>query len=78
MYACCGRRFYVLCLIAFGSITFGTLRMESVLLDVDPQRGQPFVQLSDGSVRNDFTFDDAKWDGVSWTPEISSFSTKKP
>ncbi|MBY0559611.1 MAG: hypothetical protein K2Q04_07125 [Hyphomicrobium sp.] len=52
--------------------------MESVLLDVDPQRGQPFVQLSDGSVRNDFTFDDAKWDGVSWTPEISSFSTKKP
>ncbi len=44
-----------LCAIALASIVIGTLRMQSVLLDVDPQRGQPFVQLSDGSVRNDFS-----------------------
>lgn len=46
----------LLCAIALLSIIVGTLRMQSVLLDVDPQRGQPFVQLSDGSVRNDFSF----------------------
>lgn len=46
----------VLCLLAFGSMAVGITRMESVLLDVEPQRGQPFVQLSDGSVRNDFSF----------------------
>ncbi len=44
----------VLCLVALGSIAVGISRMESVLLDVEPQRNQPFVQLSDGSVRNDF------------------------
>ncbi|MDK1376803.1 MULTISPECIES: cytochrome c oxidase accessory protein CcoG [unclassified Sinorhizobium] len=46
----------ILCLVALGSSVFGTLRMKSVLVDIDPQRGQPFVQLSDGSVRNDFSF----------------------
>ncbi len=46
----------VLCLLALGSIGLGISRMESVLVDVEPQRGQPFVQLSDGSVRNDFSF----------------------
>lgn len=46
----------MLCLAALGSIVFGTLNMRSVLVDIDPQRGQPFVQLSDGSVRNDFSF----------------------
>lgn len=46
-------------LLCFGALTamiVGILRMESVLVDIDPQRGQPFVQLSDGSVRNDFSF----------------------
>jgi len=46
----------VLCAIAMISIVVGTVRMQSVVLDVEPQRGQPFVQLSDGSVRNDFSF----------------------
>jgi cytochrome c oxidase accessory protein FixG len=46
----------VLFLGALGSIVAGTLNMKSVLVDIDPQRGQPFVQLSDGSVRNDFSF----------------------
>lgn len=46
----------VLCLLALASIVLGIVRMESVLVDIDPQRGQPFVQLSDGSVRNDFSF----------------------
>lgn len=46
----------LLCLGALGSIVFGTLNLKSVLVDIDPQRGQPFVQLSDGSVRNDFSF----------------------
>lgn len=46
----------VLCLGAFAAIVFGTLNMKSVLVDIEPQRGQPFVQLSDGSVRNDFSF----------------------
>ncbi len=46
----------LLCLGALTAIVVGVLRMESVLVDIDPQRGQPFVQLSDGSVRNDFSF----------------------
>lgn len=46
----------MLCLFAFGSMAVGITRMESVLLDVEPQRNPPFVQLSDGSVRNDFSF----------------------
>ncbi len=46
----------VLCLLALGSMVVGISRMQSVLFDVDPQRNQPFVQLSDGSVRNDFGF----------------------
>ncbi len=46
----------LLCLSAVAAIIVGILRMESVLVDIDPQRGQPFVQLSDGSVRNDFSF----------------------
>lgn len=46
----------LLCLGAFAAVVVGILRMESVLVDVEPQRGQPFVQLSDGSVRNDYSF----------------------
>jgi cytochrome c oxidase accessory protein FixG len=46
----------LLCLGALAAIVVGILRMDSVLVDVDPQRGQPFVQLSDGSVRNDYSF----------------------
>ena len=46
----------LLCLGALAAIIAGILRMESVLVDVEPQRGQPFVRLSDGSVRNDFSF----------------------
>ncbi len=46
----------LLCLGALAGIVIGILRMESVLVDIEPQRGQPFVQLSDGSVRNDYSF----------------------
>jgi cytochrome c oxidase accessory protein FixG len=46
----------ILCLLALGSTVFGIVRMDGVLVDIEPQRGQPFVQLSDGSVRNDFSF----------------------
>ena len=46
----------VLCLGALAGIVFGILRMDGVLIDIEPQRGQPFVQLSDGSIRNDYSF----------------------
>lgn len=46
----------LLCLGALTAVVLGTLNMKSVLIDVEPQRGQPFVQLSDGSVRNDYSF----------------------
>ena len=46
----------LLCLAALAAMIVGILRMENVLIDVEPQRGQPFVQLSDGSVRNDYSF----------------------
>jgi hypothetical protein len=46
----------LLCLGALTAMIVGIVRMDSVLIDIEPQRGQPFVQLSDGSVRNDFSF----------------------
>jgi polyferredoxin len=45
----------VLCLIAMGGITYGVASMPEVMLDVDPQRNPPFIQLSDGSIRNDYS-----------------------
>ncbi len=44
----------LLCLLAMAGMAFGVASMGSVVLDVEPQRNPPFVQLSDGSVRNDF------------------------
>ncbi|QIG51969.1 cytochrome c oxidase accessory protein CcoG [Nordella sp. HKS 07] len=44
-----------LCLAALGGIVFGIVSMSGIQLDVEPQRNPPFVQLSDGSVRNDFS-----------------------
>jgi len=46
----------LLCFAALAAIVVGIVSMDSVLIDVEPQRGQPFVQLSDGSVRNDYSF----------------------
>ena len=43
------------CLIAMSGITYGIASMPDVMLDVDPQRNPPFIQLSDGSVRNDYS-----------------------
>lgn len=45
----------VLCLGAIAGMVIGIMGMRDVMVDIDPQRGQPFVQLSDGSVRNDFS-----------------------
>lgn len=44
----------VLCLASLAGMTAGIVAMDSIILDVEPQRNPPFVQLSDGSIRNDF------------------------
>lgn len=44
-----------LCAAALMSIVFGIANMRDVMVDIDPQRGQPYVQLGDGSIRNDFS-----------------------
>ncbi len=45
----------LLALFALAAMAVGIAAMDSVVLDVEPQRNPPFVQLSDGSVRNDFS-----------------------
>lgn len=45
----------VLCLFATGGMAYGIAAMPAVMLDVEPQRNPPFIRLSDGSVRNDYT-----------------------
>lgn len=42
------------CLTAAGATAFGIVSMPSVTADIDPERNPPFIQLSDGSVRNDY------------------------
>lgn len=44
-----------LCLAALAGMGFGIVSMSNIQFDVEPQRNPPFVQLSDGSVRNDFS-----------------------
>lgn len=44
----------LLCLTSAGGVAFGIAVMPSVRADIDPVRNPPFIQLSDGSVRNDY------------------------
>lgn len=43
------------CLIALGGMAYGITSMANVMVEVEPQRNPPFIQLSDGAVRNDYT-----------------------
>lgn len=42
------------CLAALGGTAFGITSMDDVMVEVEPQRNPPFIQLSDGAVRNDY------------------------
>lgn len=41
--------------IALAVSAYGAATMPEATVDIEPQRSSPFVQLSDGSVRNDYT-----------------------